>query len=1255
MDYVAIQKAVAAREPFDSVIEQVQQYQSQIAHIPALLRQDPDAMAKAWKTLSTEKASKAPKSAFFDPLSLQYALGYKDRRYNLTYETLKRISTQLSLVAAIINTRIAQIASFSQPYRTTKSLGYIIRHKEAERLTTNSERRFIQQLEAFIAACGEPGRENPYTRIKRPKFEHFLKQIVRDSLTYDQICAECVPRNNGIPFEFRAVDASTIRIASPDRDSGTAYTHSMHQRNLIPGMTGPLPYRYGNMYIGQQYGREQLPPDETVQYVQVINGQIENVYTDKELMFGVRNPRTDIYVQGYGFGELEQLITIVTSILYSEEFNRRFFCIAPNTLITTNEGLTPVDALVGKEFNVWNGVSWVPAKAYETGKKPLVRTKLWNGLVLETSPLHKFRAIPKESETGEVCWIEQRSLKEGDIILVGCYRSDPSDSKLDELLLVGESYETDRRTGRDWCPSRDLVRDVEFWEMIGFALGDGYWPHLDERAVGWLRIFPHYEKDKDLFSKFLSCCNRHNIHADQITMNKHMTRIDGNSGYPVIQICHKAFVEWLYDLGFVSSNNNRVIPQLLYKLPAWVREAILRGLFSADGHCQTHITGYRTPTVFSADSNFRKDIITCLWSVGIVANEVGKGWRRKGTIVAQDVNAFVERIGYLQEYKNKGLHRSKSSSGRWDRIHPALGHKLAGLLRNHESWLSLEHKDRLDICAVSRNAIHMTRSKWINYLSKLNIEIPEALYYCHVPVDVLDSQSIDEIQMFDIEVMDDNHLFLANHMAVHNTQGAHPKGILNFKGDNWTPDQLECIAGDTLVSCNIEGTDYTTPIQDLFVKQETHSCHIKFWNGEALAPGFVSQAGIKPVVVISTESGIELKATGNHRMFISDNCGLIREVFVSDLNIGDYLIRILDNKSTANGIIKTKIIGIYNNSPDEMTYDVTISKDYKPRFIANGLLTHNSFKRQWVAQVAGAENSWKTPITQSEGLEWVNMQMTNQDMQFNIWLEYLIKVTSAVFLIDPAEINFDLHGGVQQTPLFESSQEWKLKASRDRGLKPLLRFIAGLINENIIDRIDDHFVFEFIGLDELTEQEKHDMMKEQISSYMTLNETRRTLDLPDIPGGVGELPLNPVLLQLLQFLDGKKQREDEAAKQAQMEQQQQAMAAQQGQQIDEQGQPVGGAPGGPEGQQEAPSELEQTKVAAAQQKMQMQANKHPLELAYLRHKIVSGGGQLPPSEEQQAQPEEEAPVRQVPQYTDLVGKSKEIDFDAWLDQMRNKL
>lgn len=471
-------------------------------------------LKKGWNQLPNTDPKRSPKSWFFDPLSLQYSLGYKDRRFNLTYETLKRIAAQLSIVSAIINTRAAQVAAFSEPYRKTRSLGFLIKHKDPDHATTPAEVAFIKELETFVYNCGRAER-NPYSRIARDDFESFLRKIVRDTLIYDQCTFEIVPDRLGLPFEFVAVDASTVRIASDDRYVGI--NSSFHERE---GFVPSVPTRFAGLYEGRQYGTRTADGDP-IDYVQIVNGQIENVYSGRELAFGVRNPRTDIYIQGYGYGELEQLITIVTAHLYAEEYNRKFF-----------------------------------------------------------------------------------------------------------------------------------------------------------------------------------------------------------------------------------------------------------------------------------------------------------------------------------------------------------------------------------------------------------------------------------------------------------TQGSAPKGIMNFKGDNWTPEQLE------------------------------------------------------------------------------------------------------------------------------------------------------GFKRQWFAQVAGTENAWKTPILQSEGLEWVDLNKSNQEMEFGNWMEYLIKITCGVFLIDPAELNFDLHGGVQQTPLFESSQEWKLKASRDRGLKPLLKFLAKMINKYIIDPIDDHFTLEFVGLDELSEQEKHEMLIEKLSSYMTLNEIRKSLDLSELPGG--DIPMNPTYIQALQ-------------------------------------------------------------------------------------------------------------------------------------------
>jgi len=505
----------------------------------ALSSQDYRGVAFTQESLAKGKYSpkKPPagiNSLLEDPMAIQYAMGYKDRKYSLSYDVLKRIPQQLAIVNAIFQTRINQIASFAVPMRMSKSLGYEVKHKDPSHNTTDAEREMIQSIETFIYQCGASS-PNPHNEraTKRDDFETFLRKIVRDSLMYDQCCWEIVPNRKGEPYEFVAVDASTIRFAEPD--SGLGPNDNWYDRNPVWSERGNAhegsPYRTNN--YKDFYSRHRK--DQKPAFVQIVDGQIHTTYTADELAFGVRNPRTDLAIQGYGYSELEQAITIVTSHLYAEEYNRRFFM-----------------------------------------------------------------------------------------------------------------------------------------------------------------------------------------------------------------------------------------------------------------------------------------------------------------------------------------------------------------------------------------------------------------------------------------------------------QGSAPKGLLNFKGDEMTPDMLE------------------------------------------------------------------------------------------------------------------------------------------------------GFKRHWRANLEGVENSWKTLITQSEqGVEWIDLQKTNQDMEYSQWVEYLLKILCALFLIDPAELNFDLAGGVSQTPLFESSSEWKLKASRDRGLKPMLRFIAKLINEHIVSKIDDRFTFDFVGLDELTENEKHELRVEQLNSYKTMNEIRREQDLPDIE--YGDVPSSPAYIQARAALIQEKMQQEQGA------------------------------------------------------------------------------------------------------------------------------
>lgn len=506
----------------------VSQWQSQVNNVPVLAREH---LAKG--KFKPESVASGFKSLTDDPLNIQYAMGFKDRRTSLTFDILRRIPDQLSVIAAILQTRSHQVAAFSVPFRSSKSIGYIIKHKDPSHETTESEMEKIKELESWIYLCGHK-KPNPHNKQPRDDFESFLRKFVRDSLRFDAACIEVITDRRGMPYEFMAVDASTVRIAAPKTGFGfdnlqeRPPPYSRSSKSNPENQFGP--FRSLNLY-----NKNDFPED--AMYCQVMHGRVVNVYSQDELIYGVRNPRSDIYSHGYGYGELEQLITIITAHLNAEHYNRNFF-----------------------------------------------------------------------------------------------------------------------------------------------------------------------------------------------------------------------------------------------------------------------------------------------------------------------------------------------------------------------------------------------------------------------------------------------------------TSGSSPKGMLVFKGDEMDPHQLE------------------------------------------------------------------------------------------------------------------------------------------------------GFQRQWRAQVEGVSNSWATPIMQSEqGVDWIDLHPSNRDMEYGQWVEYLLKITCAVFGIDPAELNFDMHGGVQQTPLFESSQEWKLKASRDKGLKPLLRFISKLINEHIITKIDDRFVFEFVGLDELTEQEKHTLRMEQVGSYLTLNEVRRSDDLPDIENG--DIPMNPVYLQAQQVQIQKEQQEGQQQQQ----------------------------------------------------------------------------------------------------------------------------
>lgn len=226
----------------------------------------------------------------------QSSHAWKHKPIRLSYETMREIADRNPIVGSIINARINQVASFSNPLslmeRTSAlPLGYRVHHREkGDGELTSDDRIQQRQIEQFIWNTGTTPRVRNGER--RPTFDQWIKMSVRDSLTYDQMCSEIVPSRSGKIVEFWPVDASTIRRASVKGE--------------------PIPRIYSEEVKGGAF-------------VQMIGSRVENVYTPQEMIFGVRNPQTDIESNGYGRGEVEMLTGTVISLLAGIEHNSRFF------------------------------------------------------------------------------------------------------------------------------------------------------------------------------------------------------------------------------------------------------------------------------------------------------------------------------------------------------------------------------------------------------------------------------------------------------------------------------------------------------------------------------------------------------------------------------------------------------------------------------------------------------------------------------------------------------------------------------------------------------------------------------------------------------------------------------------------------------------------------------------------------------------------------------------------------------------------
>ena len=267
--------------------------------------------------ITPEKGAYDQKASLADPWAYSNtAYGYKEKYSILDYAKCRQITYADPVVAAVIQTRINQVAGFARIQSDKYKMGYKVVLRDDEKEPTDKDKKRIRELETFLQACGVPENFEDTPDLKRrDNFESFLRKVTRDSLTFDQVNFEVVPRQDGKPYSFHAIDAATIRVI-PDKKEEVEKYGNNSGKSYDP-KSQYMPFERNTPF-------KEFNP-KSPKFAQVIQGAVRHVFDEWEMAFGVRNPRTDIASYGYGFSEIEMLVTTITSHMNAETYNRKFF------------------------------------------------------------------------------------------------------------------------------------------------------------------------------------------------------------------------------------------------------------------------------------------------------------------------------------------------------------------------------------------------------------------------------------------------------------------------------------------------------------------------------------------------------------------------------------------------------------------------------------------------------------------------------------------------------------------------------------------------------------------------------------------------------------------------------------------------------------------------------------------------------------------------------------------------------------------
>ena len=180
--------------------------------------------------------------------------------------------------------------------------------------------------------------------------------------------------------------------------------------------------------------------------------------------------------------------------------------------------------------------------------------------------------------------------------------------------------------------------------------------------------------------------------------------------------------------------------------------------------------------------------------------------------------------------------------------------------------------------------------------------------------------------------------------------------------------------------------------------------------------------------------------------------------------------------------------------------------------------TLDNMKLQFNASINSVSNSFRTPIFgigTEDNVSWLSMQGEGLGDEFQFMYDQIARNILSAFGVSPDELPGygHLSKGTNSQTLSESNNEFKLTASRDSGLRPLILKFQNFFNQRLFPIIDPLLakicVIKLAGLDAQSKEQETTRLQQDMVVHMTYDEVLHEVDKQPI-GGVlgGNFPFN---------------------------------------------------------------------------------------------------------------------------------------------------